>query len=95
MSRFSQLESENTDRFDALASKLSSLKKITQDINTQAAQDSSIVNDLNNGMSTLVASVKTTSTKLARVMNQNTSLTRMVILGLLAIFILWTLLKLW
>lgn len=95
MSRYAQLEQDNSDRFDALSSKLSAFRRITSDINDQAEEENSVLSSLTDGLGNLTNGVKSTSTKLARVMNQNSSLIRLVLIILLGFVIFWTLLKLW
>ncbi|ODV97757.1 hypothetical protein PACTADRAFT_73448 [Pachysolen tannophilus NRRL Y-2460] len=94
-STYAQRESENNERFDALASKISTFRKVTQDVHDQSLQDQYNLDAANSAMSSFLNKVKNTSNKLARVINANSNTFRMIGIGLLAFFILWTLFKFW
>ncbi|ANZ77097.1 BA75_03346T0 [Komagataella pastoris] len=87
-------EQQNNQQLDQLAHKLNSFKRVTQDINFQANEDSSTMDSLSNGFSSLTSSVRLTSSRFARVISQNQSISRVIGLSLLVFIIFWTLFKL-
>lgn len=76
-----------------MASKLSTFKKITQDIQEQSIQDNFTLENMNDTMSNLFTNIKSTSGRLGRVMSQNSSMTRMIVIGVVAFFVFYTLVK--
>ncbi|YCL19749.1 hypothetical protein KP2612_003026 [Komagataella phaffii] len=87
-------EQQNNQQLDQLAHKLNSFRRVTQDISFQANEDSSTMDSLSNGFSSLASSVRSTSSRFARVISQNQSISRVIGLSLLVFIIFWTLFKL-
>ncbi|KAG7888383.1 hypothetical protein KL905_003225 [Ogataea polymorpha] len=94
MSRAAGIEQENESQFNLLASKISTFKNVANDINNYAQEDSTTLSNVSNAMSALFENVKTTSSKLGRVVASKPQTFRMVVVGVLGFFIIYTLLKL-
>ncbi|QEU59410.1 Sft1 [Kluyveromyces lactis] len=92
-SKYSQVENDNNQRLDELANKLSTFRNINQDIGNQAANDSSLIDNIQNSFGQLFLNVKNSSTRLQRSMNSGNNIWRMVGVSLLCFFILYTIYK--
>ncbi|ODV60126.1 Sft1p ASCRUDRAFT_36210, partial [Ascoidea rubescens DSM 1968] len=84
----------NNVRFEALASKLSTLRSITEEIHHDSHQDANLLDNLSNQMNSLVTNIKASSTKLSRLFSSNTSMVKMVGIALFFFFLVYTLYKL-
>ncbi|CUS20611.1 LAQU0S01e10572g1_1 [Lachancea quebecensis] len=93
-SRYAQLESNNDQRLDELANKLSTFRRVNQEIGDDARADSSVMDQLQNQFSSLMVNVKNSSSRLTRSMNAGNNIWRMVGLALLLFFIMYALFKL-
>nr|AAC24884.1 Sft1p [Kluyveromyces lactis] len=92
-SKYSQVENDNNQRLDELANKLSTFRNINQDIGNQAANDSSLIDNIQNSFGQLFLNVKNSSSRLQRSMNAGNNIWRMVGVSLLCFFILYTIYK--
>lgn len=90
---YSQAESNNNSKFDELATRLSTFRNVTQDINN-AARDDSAITQLNEQMSRIFDNVRDSSMGLTRAMQSGQGVWRFVGLSLAAFFIIWMLMKL-
>ncbi|KAH3670977.1 hypothetical protein OGAPHI_000688 [Ogataea philodendri] len=79
MSRAAGIEQENDSQFNLLANKISTFRNIANDINNYAQEDSTTLSNVSNAMNALFENVKTTSTKLSRVIASKPQMFRMVL----------------
>ncbi|KAK5773555.1 hypothetical protein RI543_005184 [Arxiozyma heterogenica] len=68
-SRYFQMESNNDERLNNLANKLATFRGINEDINQQAINDDSLLNQLNDSFTTMASNIKDSASRLARTMN--------------------------
>ncbi|KAL6942940.1 hypothetical protein ACO0RG_001910 [Hanseniaspora osmophila] len=92
-SRYQQLENNNNQRLDELASKLSTFRQINSDIHLQAQDDMGVLDNLSNHFGSLMSNLKNSSTRLTRSMRAGTGIWKMVGLALVIFFVLYTLYK--
>ncbi|KAK5959664.1 Sft1p PWA37_003027 [Arxiozyma heterogenica] len=88
------MESNNDERLNNLANKLATFRGINEDINQQAINDDSLLNQLNDSFTIMASNIKDSASRLARTMNMGNSVWKMVGLALLIFFIIYTLFKL-
>ncbi|KAK7204609.1 hypothetical protein BZA70DRAFT_279577 [Myxozyma melibiosi] len=81
-------ESQNDRRLNDLASKLSTLRQVTTDINTQAS-DSSFIQSSTEAFSNLTASIKHSSQRLSRSTGVSLPIYKTVFLILAVIFVVY------
>ncbi|ODQ79159.1 hypothetical protein BABINDRAFT_38080 [Babjeviella inositovora NRRL Y-12698] len=86
-------EQQNDSQFNALAGKLATLRGITSDINSEVNADNALLDHLNNGMNSLLHSVKHTSSRLVRALNSGNNIWRNVGLALLVFIVLYSVVK--
>ncbi|GME68416.1 unnamed protein product [[Candida] boidinii] len=94
MSRATQQETDNDNQFHILANKISQIRLGTEDIFQQTQQESSLLDSLGDNMGNLMTGLRGTASNLTRVMNANPHVSRLVLLGLIGFFIIWSLYKL-
>ncbi|CCH59374.1 hypothetical protein TBLA_0B05450 [Henningerozyma blattae CBS 6284] len=92
--KYTQIESRNDQKLDSLANKLATFRNINQEINSQATQDNSMIDQLSNSFDSLFNNLKNTSHRLTRSMQSGKGIWKMTGLALLLFFILYHLLKL-
>ncbi|CCK68325.1 Sft1p KNAG_0A06690 [Huiozyma naganishii CBS 8797] len=93
-SNYSQVESNNDERLNSLANKLATFRNINEDINEQAVNDSSLVDQISNTFGSLSNNIRNSSSRLTRTMGMGNSIWKMVGLALLLFFIVYNLYKL-
>lgn len=85
----SQFEQENDNQFHLLANKVSAFKNIANDINNYSREDNNQLNLINDQLSNLSNSIKTSATRLTHVMKANPKITKMVGLGFVIFLIIY------
>ncbi|KAG0654487.1 v-SNARE [Monosporozyma unispora] len=101
-SRYSEIESnhyifsslQNDQRLNTLATKLATFRGINEDINQQAVNDDSLLNQLNDSFTVMANNLKDSASRLTRTMGMGNGIWKMVGLALLIFFIIYTLFKL-
>ncbi|CAL9729329.1 protein transport protein Sft1p [Monosporozyma unispora] len=93
-SRYSEIESNNDQRLNTLATKLATFRGINEDINQQAVNDDSLLNQLNDSFTVMANNLKDSASRLTRTMGMGNGIWKMVGLALLIFFIIYTLFKL-
>ncbi|KAH3666652.1 hypothetical protein WICMUC_005556 [Wickerhamomyces mucosus] len=95
MSRYAQIEQDNNQHFSNLANKLSQFREISQDIQNISNQDHSLITGLQDNLESLYDSIKKTGGRLTEVLQNNRfGVWKLVGLGLVIFFVLYTLWKL-
>ncbi|ODQ65621.1 hypothetical protein NADFUDRAFT_50906 [Nadsonia fulvescens var. elongata DSM 6958] len=92
MSQAYQREEQNNHRLEELASKLSSLRNVTNDIHARAS-DYSMIDQASDSMSELMTSVKGSAVKLTRSIQAGHPIMKMVGLALAIFFLFYMLYK--
>ncbi|CCF57982.1 hypothetical protein KAFR_0D03340 [Kazachstania africana CBS 2517] len=93
-SRYSQIEGNNDQKLNNLANKLATFRNINQDINDQAVDQNSVINQISNSFDALSNNIRNSSTRLTRSLQVGNNIWRMVGLALLSFFIVYNILKL-
>ncbi|CAL9733808.1 protein transport protein Sft1p [Monosporozyma servazzii] len=93
-SRYSEIESNNDQRLNTLANKLATFRGINEDINQQAVNDGSLLNQLNDSFTIMANNITDSASRLTRAMGMGNGIWKMVGLALLIFFIIYTLFKL-
>lgn len=92
-SRYSQAENRNDQKLESLANKLSTFRNINQEINAQAVQDSSLIDQISNSFDSMFNNLKNSSSRLTRSMQSGKGVWKMTGLALLIFFIIYNLFK--
>lgn len=88
------LYQQNDQKLNSLANKLATFRNINQDINDQAVNDTSLLNQISNSFDSLSNNIRNTSHRLTRTLNAGNNIWKMVGLALLIFFIVYNLFKL-
>ncbi|CAN6659393.1 protein transport protein Sft1p [Trichomonascus vanleenenianus] len=88
-----QQEEQNESRLNDLASKITALRNVTNDIHAHAS-DYSLIDSTADTMSNMLSSVKTTSARLTRSVRAGHPVFKTVGLALLLFFLMYTIVKL-
>lgn len=83
------MESENDQRFNALANKVSAFRAIASDVNNYAQRDNNQLDSLQNRFDALAEGIRSTSTKLTHVIKSNPKITKLVSVGFLIFLIIY------
>ncbi|SCU89632.1 LANO_0D05776g1_1 [Lachancea nothofagi CBS 11611] len=93
-SRYAQVENGNNQRLDELANKLSTFRRVNEEIGSDARADSSVMDQLQNQFGSMMLKLKNSSSRLTRSMRAGNNIWRMIGLSLLIFFIIYALFKL-
>lgn len=83
------METENDQRFNELANKVSAFRAIASDVNNYAQRDNNQLDGLQHRFDALAEGIKSTSSKLAHVMRTNPKITKLVAVGFLIFIIIY------
>ncbi|TID28953.1 hypothetical protein CANINC_002221 [Pichia inconspicua] len=83
------METDNDQRFNALAGKVSAFRAIASDVNNYAARDNNQLDSLQNRFDALSEGLRSTSSKLTHVIKSNPKISKLVAVGFLIFLIIY------